>query len=146
MNILLLSPGGAFASALESLPLDRDRDRVTLVTAVASDAQDASPLIRLGAAALPSRSRLARALESSVIGRNIKRLSPLDGSRRFAAAARRSAELRRAVAQADLIVALERDSVLAAWKALHGWAPAGTRGVFGLAPARALLTSRRRAV
>ncbi|MEV8172862.1 hypothetical protein [Microbacterium sp. NPDC077486] len=143
MNIMLLSPSGSFASALESLPLDGERDHVALVTATASDSEAATTLIRLGAAALPARSRLARALERSVIGRNIKRLSPLDGGWRFASAARRSTELRRAAAEADLIIALERDSALAAWQVLHRWARPGARGLSGLASGRALLTSRR---
>lgn len=144
MNILLFSQGGAFTASLESLQINLMHDRATLVTAMTTDVDEATlTTIYLGARALPARGRTSAALDGSVIGRNIKRLTPLDGGRRFARAARRSADLRHAVANADLIVALERDTVLAAWTALHKWSRPGTRGVFGLAPARALLTSQR---
>ncbi|MEJ1087403.1 hypothetical protein WDU99_03625 [Microbacterium sp. Mu-80] len=144
MNILLFSQTGAFTAALESLQIDLVCDQATLVTATATDVDAAMPTtITLGAKALPARGRMSVALDRSVIGRNVKRLTPLDGGRRFTRAARRNADLRRAASNADLIVALERDTVLAAWTALHKWSRPGTRGVYGLAPARALLTSRR---
>ncbi|MFJ4224653.1 hypothetical protein [Microbacterium sp. NPDC089695] len=143
MKILLLSPAGSFATSLDSLGIDGSADSATGVSASGSDADLEFPVLRLGAGALPRRNRLSATLERSVIGRTAKRLTPLDGGFRFAAAARRNPAFRAAVADADLIVALERDAVLAAWTALRRWGRTGARGVFGLAPARALLTSQR---
>lgn len=145
MKILLLSPAGSFASSVDSLGIDGSIDQATGVSASANDADSSLHLIRLGTRAHPSRSRLASALDGSLVGRNIKRLTPLDGGLRFASAARRSTEFQQAVREADLIVALERDAVLAAWSALRRWGRSDARGVFGLAPARALLTSHRAA-
>lgn len=143
MKILLLSPAGSFASSIESLKVDGSIDRATGVSASGSDAGGAIEVLELGARSLPPRHRVAALLDRSVIGRNVKRLTPLDGGLRFAAAARRHPQFRTAVREADLIVALERDAVLAGWTALRRWGRPEARGVFGLAPARALLTADR---
>lgn len=147
MNVILLSPSGAFASALESLGLDDAEDRITVVYAVTNDASADSyaEAIRLGPAALPPRGSFMATLNRSALGRNLKRILPLDGGRRFATRARKDRRFRTAAADADLIVALERDAVLAAWTGLHRWALRPSRGVFGLAPARALLEGMRNA-
>lgn len=143
MKILLLSPTGSFAAALDSLNLVAPRESAVGVTAVSADSGADLELIALGGAALPPRGRLAAGLGSSVVGRNLRRLTPLDGGRRFAASAGRSSVLRAAAAESDLIVALERDAVLAAWTALRNWSRPEARGVFGLAPARAVLATHR---
>jgi hypothetical protein len=142
MIVLLHSPSGSFEAALDSLPLVSGRDSVILVSAVDGDATVDRDAVVLGSGALPPRGRLMSALEKSAIGRNLKRILPWDGGRRFATRARRDPAFRAAVAKADLIVALERDAVLAAWSGLRRWAPSQAQGVFGVAPARALLTSR----
>lgn len=143
MRILLLSPTGSFANAIDSLKITESSDTANGVSAIASDADDSLTVLRLGDRALPPQNRLSALLDRSVVGRNLKRLTRLDGGLRFAASARRSPAFRAAVQEADLIVALERDAVLAGWTALRRWAKPTTRGVFGLAPARALLASRR---
>lgn len=143
MRLLVIAPSGAVAAALDSLQIRSD-DHVDVVTATSCDAQGSSVAqIELGPSALPSRGRMATALQRSVIGRNILRLTPLDGGRRFAKAARRNRDFQTSTAEADLIVALERDGILTAWKALRASARPGVRGVHGLAPARALLAAGR---
>lgn len=143
MNIVLLSPSGRFANALETLQLDEIRDHCILVCAVADDSDGALTRVRLGSRALPPRGALWSAFDRSVVGRNAKRLLPIDGGRRFAARARRSSEFRTAAGAADMLIALERDAVLATWTALQRWAPATADGVYGLAAGRALLGVRR---
>ncbi|MFC7790063.1 hypothetical protein ACU045_13895 [Microbacterium sp. MAHUQ-60] len=145
MKIMLLSPSGAFAAAMESLADGESTYSTVLVAAHAVDLPTDATLIRLGDTALAPEGRLLKALDRTMIGRNIKRLPPLDGGHRFAARARRSHEFRSAAAEADLIVALERDAVLAAWTALRSWSKPHARGVFGLAPARAVLAALRAA-
>ncbi|GEK84952.1 hypothetical protein [Microbacterium aerolatum] len=143
MIVVLLSPSGSFAAAIDSLPLDDENDTTILITALKSDfSQDATEIL-LGQRALGATGRWISILERSVIGRNLLRVLPIDGGYRFAARARRNPEFRTAIARADLVVALERDAVLASWIGLRRWAPSNARGVFGLAPARALLTSGR---
>ncbi|MGM7672160.1 hypothetical protein [Microbacterium sp. A93] len=145
MRVLLLAPSGAFAEALTTLGLTQDDspDQTTIVFATSTDAPGAAQEIRLGPNAGPSSGQVARALNSSVVGRNVKRLSPLDGGRRFARAARQSVPLREAAETADVIIALERDSILAAWTLLDRWASTSTRAVYGLAPGAAVLASMR---
>lgn len=140
MRLLLIAPSGAVAAALDSLQISRD-DHVDVVTATTSDA-DGTRIV-LGPSALPSKGRVAAVLQRSVIGRNLLRLTPLDGGRRFAKAANRSRDFQASAAEADLIVALERDAILTAWKALRSSTRPGARGVHGLAPARALLAASR---
>lgn len=143
MKILLLSPTGSFAASIDSLKVDESGDEATGVSATANDGGPAFAVVRLGPRALAPQNRIASLMEGSVLGRTVKRLTPYDGGFRFAAAARRNPAFRAAVRDADLIVALERDAVLASWTALRRWGRPGARGVFGLAPARALLTSHR---
>lgn len=145
MRILLLAPSGAFAETLTTLGLaDEDsQDQAIVVFATSTDAPGATQEIRLGTKAEPSSGRVARALNSSVIGRNAKRLSPLDGGRRFARVASQSVAFQDAAKTADVIIALERDSILAAWTALNRWASSHTRAAYGLAPGAAVLASIR---
>jgi hypothetical protein len=145
MKIMLLSPSGAFAAAMESLADGEPTDSMVLVAAREVDQPTDATRIRLGDTAFAPESPLLKALDQTMIGRNIKRLPPLDRGHRFAARARRSHEFRSAAAEADLIVALERDAVLAAWTALRSWSKPHARGVFGLAPARAVLAALRAA-
>ncbi|WP_206476668.1 hypothetical protein [Microbacterium sp. KRD172] len=147
MRILLLAPSGAFAEALAALALGEDnrQDQTVVVFATSTDASGATQEIRLGPKAAPSSGQLARALNSSVIGRNAKRLSPLDGGHRFARVASRSMAFRSAAETSDVIIGLERDSILAAWTALNRWASPYSRAVYGLAPGAAVLASMRSA-
>ncbi|MCD5347772.1 hypothetical protein [Agromyces sp. S2-1-8] len=141
MNIVLFAPSGATASAIRQLAPDPERDRITVVSRAAPDADVHSIVLQ---PALMSLTRSAeRALGGSAAGRNLLRLSPLDPGRRFSGAARHHRELRARVAAADLIVALERDGILAAWKSVRRWAGADAKAVYGIAPARTLLAAAR---
>ena len=50
--------------------------------------------------------------------------------------------VRRAAASADLIVAVERDGILTAWKAARRWSRPDAHAVYGVAAATALLRQR----
>ena len=143
MIVLLIAPNGSVASAIESLPLPADGAHEVIVVAAESTDHPGSTTVLLGADSLPGRGRFARALAQSVVGRNLQRLTPADGGRRFYRAARKKHEFRSAARRADLIVALERDGILTAWSALHKDALPTARGVYGIAPATALLKASR---
>jgi hypothetical protein len=147
MNIVLIAPSGAVSSALERLGLDEaaPADLVTVLTWDAADAP-AGPrdVITLGRPLSRTSRRIATALGGNAIGRNVLRLTPLDGGRRLARAALRDARFRSAVTGADLIVVLERDGILTGWTAARRWASAGAQAVFGLAPAETLIKIERR--
>lgn len=142
MNVVLFVPSGAVESALRQLDPDPDRDRVTVVSRSAPDAAGVRTIL-LRPAWLALTRRAERALAGSAAGRNLLRLSPLDPGRRFAGAADRDRELRRRIAEADLIVALERDGILAAWKGVRRSADAEAKAVYGIAAARTLLAAGR---
>ncbi|MEL5992050.1 hypothetical protein ACOKGD_10910 [Microbacterium phosphatis] len=143
MNLVIIAPSGAVRSALERLPL-RDADQVTVISAASPDVESTAvralvfpaPLGRIGSA-------LERVLAASVIGRNLQRLTPLDGGRRMARVALRSTAVRDAVAQADLVAVLERDGILTGWRARRRWAREETPAVFGAAPAETILKGMR---
>jgi hypothetical protein len=149
VNIVLLAPSGTVAPALDRLSLAEPGpgESVAVVTASARDAAGDGPVttIRLGLTRSTAGARATSVLSGSAAGRNLLRLTPLDGGRRFAAAARRSPAFRTAIQDADLIVVLERDGILAGWRAARRWAKPTARAVFGPAPAEALLTEARAA-
>ncbi|GAA1777103.1 hypothetical protein [Agromyces lapidis] len=143
MNIVLFVPSGAVDSALEQLAPDPAIDRITVVSRSVPDARDGVHAIVLKPALSALTARAARALGGSAAGRNLLRLSPLDPGRRFSGAARHDRELRARLAEADLIVALERDGILAAWKGVRRSAPVEAKAVYGIAAARTLLAAAR---
>lgn len=145
MRILLLAPSGAIAEALTALGLTEEDgpDQALAVVATSNDASGVTQEIRLGMKACPAKGPLAQSLNRSVVGRNLKRLTPLDGGHRFARASRQNKLFREAAMAADLIIALERDSIFAAWIALQRWASPNARAVYGLAPGVALLSAMR---
>lgn len=143
MNIVLFAPSGSVASALEQLAPDPESDHLTVVSRSTPDAGTGVRAIVLRPALSALSRRAERALGGSAAGRNLLRLSPLDSGRRFSGAARHDQELRERVAEADLIVALERDGILAAWKSVRRWARADAKAVYGIAPARTLLAAAR---
>ena len=146
MRIVLLTPSGSVADGVRSLELSPDELLHTTIIAVSTVDHVPVPatIVSLGPTSASADARIARYLERSVIGRNLKRLSPMDNGRRFARAARKDKRFRDAVASADLIIALERDAILAAWTGLRRWSSDRSRGVYGLAPRRAVLTELRR--
>ena len=143
MNIVLFAPSGAVAAALQQLAPDPETDHVTVVSRSTPDAGTGVHEIVLRPALSGLTRRAERALGGSAAGRNLLRLSPLDPGRRFSGAARRDGELRERIAEADLIVALERDGILAAWKGVRRWGRTDANAVYGIAPARTLLTATR---
>lgn len=145
MRIVLLAPSGAIAESIRSLELGREELLHTTIFAASTvDLPDPGSIILLGSPSAAADGLIARYLEGSVIGRNLKRISPLDDGRRFARAARKNKQFRDAMASADLIVALERDAILAGWTGLRQWGSEHARGVYGVAPGRAVLTELRR--
>ncbi|MEV8172859.1 hypothetical protein [Microbacterium sp. NPDC077486] len=135
MKTVLLAPSGVVASSLGQLALPRTTDDLFAVAAESVDAPIDAVTLRLRGAELIRR--VEGTLGGSPAGRMLVRLSPLDRGRRFAAAVRGDAEARRRIAEADLIVVLERDGLLAGWKAAHRWAAPHASVVYGLAAARA---------
>lgn len=141
MRIVLLAPGGDVGDA-RSRSTWKDT-HVQIISAVAASRGVENDSIDIGPVGAPSRGgRLSRALAGSAIGRNLLRLTPWDGGRRFARAVRRDATASETLRAADLVVALERDAVLAAWNASHR-GPHPPRAVFGLAAADAALVRLR---
>lgn len=73
----------------------------------------------------------------SVVGRVIRRLTPLDPGSTFWRSTRRSAAARESLRKADLVVALERDATYAAWRWVRAERSSGLRAVYGAIAARA---------
>ncbi|MCH6231349.1 hypothetical protein MK786_11420 [Microbacterium sp. CFH 31415] len=143
MKVVVFAPSGAVASALDQLPLSDDDD----VLVVAGGAPDIDAGVRtvIITPSLRAATRWAgAALGGSVAGRNLLRLTPLDPGRRFAGATRRARRLRTELADADLIVALERDGILAAWHAARR-AGARAHAVYGVPAAQGRMAEGRAA-
>lgn len=148
MTIMLICPSGAVAQVLDRLGLSEadDGPAVTVVTWGPADVGPGSTraILTLGPPS-PTTPAFVRTLSRSVVGRNLLRLTPLDGGRRLARVAVRENRFRQAAAEADLIVAVERDGILAAWKAGRRWARPNADVVYGVAAADALLRRSRSA-
>lgn len=146
MNIVLIVPSGAASAALDRLALDGASEHATVITWDAPDAAAQTHDVITVGRPLPAVSRrISAALGANAIGRNVLRLTPLDGGRRLARAALRDARVRAAVGAADLIVVLERDGILTGWKATRRWARESAQAVYGIAPADTLLKIERAA-
>lgn len=78
------------------------------------------------------RSAFARLLDRSVVTRTLVRLSPADGGVVMRRRLRRSAAATRALREGDVLVACERDAVLAVWSAARGRGEQ-VLGLFGIA-------------
>lgn len=143
---MLIAPSGSISPALDRLALlDPTADEhVTVVTATAAAFPTRGiTTIRIDVPGSRVSAKAAALFGGSAVGRNVLRLTPLDGGRRFSTAAQRSAKFRAAVAAADLVVVLERDGILAGWVAARRWAKHTARAVFGPAPAESLLAEAR---
>lgn len=141
MKIVLIAPSGAVTSALEQLGTVTDSDEIIVVSRNAPDAHLRS--IKVTPSFHGATARAESLLGGSVLGRNVLRLSPFDAGRRFAGAALKSPELRTHVASTDILVVLERDGILAGWRAAKRWASDRARAVYGVPPAQAIIAELR---
>ncbi len=147
MNTVVICPSGVVSQVLARLALPGPEGAGT-TTVVSSKAADVRPeaglqVLTMGRPLGKAAERATRALSGSVVGRNILRLTPWDGGRRLARAARRDTRVRAACSGADLIVAVERDGILTAWTAARRWAEPSASVVYGVAAADALLRQAR---
>ena len=135
MRVVIMSPNGLFDGA--SLPRLGVDASVVLVSFAPVD--DVSAIVLQRHRGLSER--VVRAMSRRTVGREVLRLTPLDPGVRFRRAARRDARVHQALANADLIVAPERDGALAAWYAARDAARADrdTVTTFGYPAARAAL-------
>jgi hypothetical protein len=146
VRCIVISPSGAVAGTLERLGLlDSSADHTVIVSWSQPDvaAHGSRELITLGRPDAGPARAIRGALSGSAIGRNVLRISPLDGGRRLARAARRDGRLREAAATADLIVVTERDGVLTGWLAARRWAPRSAQAVYGIAAADTVIAAAR---
>ena len=147
MNTVVICPSGGVSQVLERLALPGPEGAGDTTVISWNDADVRSDarlrLFTLGRPLGAVAQRATRALSSSVVGRNILRLTPWDGGRRLARAARHDAGVRSACADASLIVAVERDGILTAWTAARRWAQPSATVVYGVAAADALLKQAR---
>lgn len=133
------------AASAGSLPriVDAAAPQAPAVTLIVADGDgdrtvDSVTVIDVGA--IPRGSLLA-ALERSVVGRTLVRLSPWDGGLRLRRRVRASRSARAAIESATVVVAAERDGILTAWSAVRQ-----NPGALGLATLAAGLAELRRAV
>jgi hypothetical protein len=120
-----------------------DSNRTQAITLVVADGQgdatiDGVAVLDLGSV---GRSKLLRTLEKSVVARTLRRLSPGDDGARIARRMRRNTRAAAAARAADVVIACDRDCILAAWESTTG---AGT-GALGLAQLAGGLATLRRA-
>ncbi|GAA4165588.1 hypothetical protein GCM10022286_29060 [Gryllotalpicola daejeonensis] len=143
-KIVLIAPSGSVDAALTRLRLPSWPDTVGVISWVCADsAADGVDARAVGSPGSSLSARLSRLLSGNPLGRNVLRLSPLDGGRRLYRAVRRDSTAREMLRAADVVVVLERDGILTGWHAARRWTGSGTRVVYGLAPAESLLRSER---
>lgn len=143
MNLVIIAPSGAVRSAMARLALE-DTDHVTVISSAPPDVESSAVRSLVFSVALgPAGAMLMRVLSRTPVGRNLARLTPLDGGRRMARVALRSAAVHDAIRRADLVAVLERDGILTGWKAQRRWAQEDTPAVFGAAPAETTLIGMR---
>lgn len=139
MIIVLIAPSGVVASALDQLALDPVADTIVVVAGSRADAPVETHVVRTRLQSLAARAE--RLLGGSAIGRNLIRVSPLDKGRRFASAVRRHDVSRSRIAEAELVVVLERDGLLTGWLSAHRWTRGDAHIVYGLPAARTVLST-----
>src|SRR5680860_367762 len=149
-RVVLVSPSGSIFKSLAELGLD-DLDpgaTPSLTWLCWGECAPEATSIVVGhddSGTLTGRLRRAvqRALSGSAAGRNLHRLTPWDGGSRMWRAVRRSPAARQALQEAGLIVAVERDSILTAWKSVHSSLAPDAAAVYGLPSARTVLKESR---
>lgn len=87
------------------------------------------------------RGQLSAALDRSVVGRTLVRVSPRDGGAVLRRRIHRSAEAMRAIDAADVVVACQRDALLTVWSAARR-RPEAMLGLYGIAAGLAELRRR----
>lgn len=121
-----------------------DGDDVTVISSVPPDVESSTAKSLVFPLSLgPLGAMLMRVLSRTAVGRNLARLTPLDGGHRMARAVMRTAAVHDAIRAADLVAVLERDGILTGWKAQRRWAQAEAPVVFGAAPAETTLMALR---
>ena len=136
MRIVVFAPRGGSTS---DLPLDPD-DRVTVVCWQDASADAVEQVITVPEH--PLSRRVLTVLGTSLPGRMLTRILPLDTGSRFWRATSTSAAVADQVRKADLIVAAERDAGFAVWRwRRRGGASGAVRGY----PAARVWIRRRRA-
>lgn len=142
MNIVLISPAGSVLSNLTETgltPGGPDSAVVLVWDDAPRTVQDAD-VISVGRPPGPLHKRLVPLLVRSALGRNLLRVSPLDGGRRMWRATRRNPAAVEALRTADLIVAVEREAILTGWRSARSLASADCDAVYGMPAGRAIIT------
>ncbi|MBN8205698.1 hypothetical protein JF550_06970 [Microbacterium esteraromaticum] len=137
MKIVILAPGGGYdASALPMIPTD---SQVSVLGFESSPEVVGTvvPLQRPGG----WRAKLTAAAARTMLGRVLLRLTPLDPGVVYWRATQASDVARKAIRDADLLVASERDAAYAAWRWHRAHAKVGRQvgSVFGYPAARAAI-------
>ncbi|MBM7504159.1 hypothetical protein ACFPER_11775 [Agromyces aurantiacus] len=138
-RVIVLSPNGLYDE--QSIPGLRRGDSVQVITFERVAQTESIVLTR----PMGFVDRLARRVSRSGLGRELLRLTALDAGVRFHRAARQDERVARALDEAQLVVAPERDGALAAWHASRAARRRGraTTTVFGYPAARAALERAR---
>jgi hypothetical protein len=138
MNIVVVNPSGASLSSAQQL----SDQNVLLVTWQGTALPDDAG-VRTLSIPRPQRgafgTRLTSRLSGSALGRNALRLTPLDTGRAFARSAGRDTSFRSAIAQADMVIAAERDAILTVWRIGRELSSPTAHLIYGMAPAQSLL-------
>ncbi len=142
MSIVIVAAGPApLYTAIDQLG-ERLRGRSIIAVVGGATADDQARFVAAGLTtiALPGLPPLAveRVLRGSAIGRTLLRLTSADRGVRLARRARADIAARRALDEAGVLVAAERDAVLTVWRAARR-APASTTAVLGLPALAAII-------
>ena len=141
--VIVAANSGPLITALSQLDeLLRSQKITVIIAGVDEPALHLLHQAGLEVVALPAVGVLPgeRALAQSTVGRTLLRLSPADRGVRLARSIRRSAAAAASISGAQVIVAADRDAVLATWRAARR-APQSTTAVVGL-PALAAIIRR----
>lgn len=117
--VLAASEGGAAAlgPALKANRVQADeRIAVTLITPHAVEQAHGVKVLRLPSTRRGALATVARAMQNSMIGRNVARFTPLDPNARFYKELKRHPDAYRTALEADMLIAADRNSILAAWR------------------------------
>lgn len=143
MRVVLVSPSGRVAEALDQLGLPSADDEVSVIAWSPLDAQiDGVEEFVLELPKSRVESALTRLLDTNRIGRYLHYLL-WDRGRKLQREVRSQTDVRTALAGADVIIAAERTGIVTAWYASRHWT-SEARVVNGVVPAATLLQVERR--
>jgi hypothetical protein len=125
IRITLISPSGmalqSFQSIQRTMAASDSRQTepplVTVITWKQGIVFAGGTIVRVDQNEGPIARWAGQKFAGSVIGRNLLRMTPLDGGRRLARAVRNNSQAREALADCDIIIAAERDAILTTWRA-----------------------------